>query len=154
MINIKSAVQVGNYIVRQAIEINKPVTPMKLLKLVYMCHGWMLGVYHRPLIQEEVEAWQYGPVIRVLYEAVRDYRSQAITDSLTANPGVFDLDEQSVIDQVFSKYGDFSGIKLSQLTHMKGTPWDRTYNLQGQNGVISNDIIEDYYSQLIAENNN
>ncbi len=32
---------------------------MQLIKLVYLCHGWTMGLYSRPLI-ENVEAWQYA----------------------------------------------------------------------------------------------
>ena len=44
----------------------KEITTMQLLKLVYIAHGWMLGLYDKPLISDEVEAWQYGPFIRVI----------------------------------------------------------------------------------------
>ena len=36
---------------------------MHAIKLVYLCHGWMLGIYGRSLIGEPVEAWRYGPVV-------------------------------------------------------------------------------------------
>ncbi|MBX2835126.1 MAG: DUF4065 domain-containing protein [Micavibrio sp.] len=145
---MKSAINVAEYILKKAQEASDTVTPMQVLKLVYMCHGWMLGLYGRQLIKEDVEAWRYGPVIRELYDEVKDYRSQAITRSLENEPVDFDAAEINIMDQVYSKYGKFSGPALSRLTHMKGSPWDITYNLMGQNCVISNDLIEDYYSKL------
>ena len=36
---------------------------MQVLKLVYYCHAWMLGLYGRPLIRQPIEAWRYGPVV-------------------------------------------------------------------------------------------
>jgi uncharacterized phage-associated protein len=39
-----------------------PLTVMKLLKLVYIAHGWYLAFADKPLISEKVEAWDYGPV--------------------------------------------------------------------------------------------
>ena len=32
------------------------LTPMQVLKLVYISHGWMLGLHQRPLFEEDVEA--------------------------------------------------------------------------------------------------
>ncbi len=151
---MKSAIQVAEYILRKAKEANDTVTPMQMLKLVYMCHGWMLGLYGRQLIREDVEAWRYGPVIRELYEKIRNYRSQAITEVLTEEVNVFDDFEKHIMNQVYLKYGNFSGPALSRLTHLQGSPWDMTYRYHGQNGVISNDLIEDYYSKLAATNSN
>lgn len=145
---MKSAIQVAEYILRKAREANDTVTPMQILKLVYMCHGWMLGLYGRQLIKENVEAWRYGPVIRELYDQVKDFRSQAITAKLSDNVDDFDGPEKNIMDQVYSKYGKLSGPALSRLTHMKDSPWDITYSLSGQNAVISNDLIEDYYAKL------
>lgn len=145
---MKSAIQVAEYILRKASDSDDTLTPMQILKLVYMCHGWMLGLYGRQLIKEDVEAWKYGPVIRELYDEVKDYRSQAITKALSDDVDTFDDAEKNIIDQVYLKYGRFSGPALSRSTHMKGSPWDITYNLLGPNCVISNDLIEDYYRKL------
>jgi len=40
---------------------------MKLQKLVYYAHGWHLALNNEPLIDEQVECWQYGPVISSLF---------------------------------------------------------------------------------------
>ena len=50
----------------------KEITTMQLLKLVYIAHGWMLGLYDLPLISDEV-AWLYGPVIPNLYKEIKSY---------------------------------------------------------------------------------
>lgn len=39
------------------------VSPMKLQKLVYFAPGWYLALFNKPLIDERVEAWKFGPVI-------------------------------------------------------------------------------------------
>ena len=41
-------------------ERHRALTPMQLLKLVYIAHGWRLGLYGKPLIRDEIQAWQYG----------------------------------------------------------------------------------------------
>ena len=123
------------------------LTPMKLLKLVYIAHGWTLGLHARPLIREEVEAWPYGPVIRDLYEAVRRFKDRPVTGRVAA-PAHDELDatERDLVRQVFDIYGRRSGPALSKLTHLPGSPWARTYS--GDFGErISNDLIEDYYQR-------
>jgi uncharacterized phage-associated protein len=37
--------------------------PMKLLKPVYLAHGWNLPIKDEPLLRERIEAWPYGLVV-------------------------------------------------------------------------------------------
>ena len=130
---------------------------MKLIKLVYISHGWMLGLYGRPLIQEDVEAWKYGPVIYELYREVKKFRSRPVDPgqighaSGRANEDEFDEFEEDVMVQVLEIYGKRTAIQLSQLTHSPGTPWDVTYNQIGRSTTISNDLIEDHYARIYED---
>lgn len=130
---------------------NDTLTPMQLLKLVYIAHGWMLGLYGRPLIADEVQAWQYGPVIPKLYNRVRRFRSNPVEGPIPGADGELGADEDSIIGQVYRLYGGYSGPALSRLTHASGTPWHQTY-IPGEYGTpISNDLIEDHYARLAKE---
>ena len=54
---------VANEFLKLADKDNDTLTPMQLLKLVFIAHGWCLGLLGRHLIKDSIEAWQYGPVI-------------------------------------------------------------------------------------------
>ena len=75
-----TALQVANRIIELGRSKHPPqyYTPMQLLKLVYIAHGWTLGICATPLITEQVEAWKYGPVIPDLYQHVKKYGSSSI----------------------------------------------------------------------------
>lgn len=139
---------VANRFLNLAQAANDAITPMQLLKLVYIAHGWMLGLYGRPLIRDEVQAWQYGPVIPRLYNAVRSYRSLPVENTIAVRDENLDQMEESIVAQVYQIYGGMSGPALSRLTHAKGTPWDLTYVPNEFGLQISNDVIEDHYQQL------
>ncbi len=143
-----SAISVADYIINKASESNNTLTPMQVIKLVYLCHGWMLGLYGRPLISEPIEAWRYGPVIDDLYQAVKKFRSNPVTGSLARRPVLFTDDEKNIMDQVVRKYERYSGPALSRLTHAKGTPWSQT--IQSFDNYISNDLIEDHFKKLAS----
>lgn len=145
-----SAIQVADYVLQKTQEKGNSLTPMQVLKLVYLCHGWMLGLYNRPLIEEPVEAWQYGPVIRKLYKVVKKFRSSPVEGPLGKQDVVFDAQEADLMNQVVEIYGGFSGPALSRLTHEPGTPWHITWNSGGHYETISNDLIEDHFKQLQA----
>ena len=125
------------------------LTPMQVLKLVYIAHGWMLGLYGRPLIKDDVQAWQYGPVIPTLYNAMRGYGAGVVTQDIRA-PSNDNLDENEddIVQQVYNLYGDKTGPALSRLTHAAGTPWALTYEPGSFGLVISTDNIEDHYRRL------
>lgn len=145
---MKSSKTVANEFLKLARKADESLTPMQILKLVYIAHGWMLGLYHRPLIRDTVQAWQYGPVIPNLYNAMRQYRSSPVEEVRFPEGEELDKKESDVVSQVFEIYGKLSGPALSRLTHAKDTPWDLVYE-QGSFGiVISNDLIEDHYASL------
>jgi uncharacterized phage-associated protein len=140
--------QVAEYFLYLCGEEHRSLTPMQVLKLVYIAHGWHLGLHGAPLVNEPVEAWQYGPVIPSLYHAYKRYGSSPIDEGPNAKPGGFTHDEETTIGQVWNGYGKRTGVSLSSLTHEPGTPWSITVERLGLGSVISNDLIEDYYSRL------
>jgi uncharacterized phage-associated protein len=142
---------VANRFLKLAQAAGVTLTPMQLLKLVYIAHGWMLALYGRSLIGDEVQAWQYGPVIPKLYNKVRTYRGAPVTDELPARrDDKLDGLEEDLVDQVFRIYGRMSGPALSRITHASGTPWHRTYK-PGEFGVrIPTDLIAGHYEHLAA----
>jgi len=149
-----SSLTVAQYLLDKigAGETERRLTPMQIIKLVYLCHGWMLGLYGRRLINEDVEAWRYGPVIRALYDAVKEFRSEPVVGPIADAESVakFDEEEKSVMDQVFDIYGKYTGIQLSKLTHARGTPWSEIRRTSDKSGweVIPNAMIEEHFREL------
>lgn len=152
-----SAIAVANAFIEKAKEkgIND-LSVMKLLKLVYYAHAWSLAVLDRPLIDEDVFAWPYGPVIKSVYHEFKGYGSNNITKRGTAiicedNEDYFPSykyvfpkmptnDDLSItiIDAVLEAYGDLSAISLSSATHKQGSAWDEV--TKGKSPQEINDI--------------
>lgn len=154
--------KVKSYLVSDLIlnnEASGDVTPLKLIKLVYICHGFHLAVMHDSLIEEHVEAWQYGPVVVGVYDAVRDFRGQPIDRDLFAPYSVYPKykglltdDAKTVIDKVLQVYGKHDGLALSSMTHKKGTPWHTVANREGLGNIIPNELIYEYYKPKVNRN--
>lgn len=142
---------IANRFLELATAAGDTLTPMQLLKLVYIAHGWMLGLYGRPLIRDDVQAWQYGPVIPRLYNAVRRFRSQPVEGRIVGEDGPLTPEEDHIVQQTYQLYGKYSGPALSRITHAPETPWAQTYRA-GEFGIpISNDLIEDHYQRLARQ---
>lgn len=144
---------VANEIIRHAQDDGKSVTHLQVQKLVYYCHAWMLGLYGEPLLKQPVEAWEYGPVIRVVYDGLRQYGRAPVTGRIEHPDERFEERESDLIKQVWESYGHLSGAKLSNMTHRIGTPWYQARHKKRRsgrawNGAIPNGLIREYYEQI------
>lgn len=139
---------VAGYIVGLKTHQRDSLTPLQLMKVVFLCHGWMLGRYGRPLVSDSFDTWRYGPVSPDLYAALKKFGSSVVTEVPGAKPIDPDQEEREVIDVVSAYYARFDGIRLSALTHAPGSPWEAMNKTAGQNESIPNDLIENYYSSI------
>ncbi len=148
-----SPIKLANHILSRARQKGHEVTPLQLMKLVYIAHGWSLHYLDAPLSSENAKAWQYGPVMPSLYQAVRQYRANPITDVLTegSDDQVLSENASNLLDVVYDTYGQYTGIQLSNLTHLPGTPWSQTWEREGQNSTIPNDLIKSHYRKLAED---
>jgi uncharacterized phage-associated protein len=148
-IEMLNSVTVANRLLANAKTDGRTLTPLQILKLVYLAHAWSLGLYARPLITDEIQAWQYGPVIPSLYDRMKDYRGNPVTAPLpTFQNESLSPSQSRLIEQVNDLYGDMTGPELSRITHAPGSPWSQVYE-PGKFGIpISNDIIRDHYKRL------
>ncbi len=74
---------IANYFISMGVIQNKNVTPMKLLKLVYIAYAWYYTVFGKTLFRERPEAWKYGPVIPSIYHEFKRFGSSRIIDLAT-----------------------------------------------------------------------
>lgn len=143
------AVDVAVYILEQL----GPIPAMKLQKLVYYSHAWHLVWEDAPLIDEGIEAWANGPVVRALYA---QHRLQFIVDTrnFDGDSGRLTTAERGSVDAVLGFYGGRSAHELSQLTHQED-PWrvarQRAGLEVGQRGTepISDAEMAEYYGGLV-----
>src|SRR6478672_9634684 len=122
-----SASLIAYAFVKKGVETGKPVTQMKLQKMVYFAHGYHLAKYDEPLIEEDFEAWQFGPVAPSIYNEFKLYGSDPIrmteTDKLLAELRTLSPDAQHAIHYTWEATKDISALKLSGWTHKKNSPW-------------------------------
>jgi len=144
-----SVATIANRIIQFAQDKGISLTPLQLMKLVYMSHGWSLGILNQPLFPEQVEAWRYGPVIPSLYHKTKTYGSGPITELLRA-PLSDQMDDQTdnLLKAVVDNYAMLSGPALSNLTHREGSPWSRVWSDQITGVVIPNQYIQEHYAKL------
>ena len=127
------------------------MTPLQILKLVYVAHGYSLALRCKPLIHNEVQTWRYGPIIYDLYHSVKNYQDDPV-NKLNDEPfKPLDDDSKQLVEAVYDAYKDFDGAQLSSLTHKEGSPWDQVFEKKRSFTPIPNNIIKKYYDNLVEE---
>ena len=148
---------VANDLIHRAEAVGRSLTPMQVQKVVYFCHGWFLGKYGEPLVEQDIIAWEYGPVVPRLYRSLRKYGAKPVSQPIRRVDEVdFDEREELIVSDVFLKYGKLRGSALSTLTHLPGSPWFNVYydRRRGPNSVIPEPEIRDYFASFYGEESN
>lgn len=107
-------------------------------KLLYYVQAWSLAWDGVPLFDEQIEAWQMGPVVRSMRYV------QPPADASRLGP-----EARTTVDAVLSCYGSMTGGQLIELTHAE-EPWkaawgDRPAHARG-NDPISHEMMRRTYT--------
>jgi uncharacterized phage-associated protein len=147
------AAVIANYFIERSNSEGLAIDQMKVQKLVYYAHGWYLAMTDEPLIDEQVEAWRFGPVIPSLYRVLKHCGNQSIKRLIQpAHKELLAFDVQSFLDRIWDLYSHLSGIQLSNLTHQHASPWSRiakrfSYQIP-PNHPLDNDLLRGYFVTL------
>lgn len=150
---------VANFVLDEADSAGIAIYPTSLLKILYFGHGWHLARFSQPLVAQPFEAWEHGPVVRVVYDQIRADSGRPIRIRLqTFNPramktmvasAAFSIHTVGLIRAVIGAYGTFHPYKLSDLTHVEGSPWTKVWDAANMGfapgAKISDGTIREYF---------
>jgi len=137
-------------------------THLQLQKLVYFFYCKYVKKYKSQPFKEPFLAWQYGPVVKEVYEEFKGYgRSEISIDGVDDSEEIlkgdpFKLSAYSrflktpihhqvseVVDETLQELGEFTAFALVDLTHVAGGPWDLVYkDGLGRDCIIPHNLIE------------
>ena len=144
-----TAAQVADYFLAQVDEeCGDSISNLKLQKLLYYAQGFHLAIFDSPLFDDEITAWQHGPVVRSLYRQYKDYGAGALPIPEDVDFSIYTNEVKELLDEISSIFGQFSAWKLSSMTHNE-PPWEDAYALAA-NSTISHSALKQYFkTQLI-----
>jgi uncharacterized phage-associated protein len=146
-----SPTTIANYFIKKHCD-DTQLTPMKLIKLVYIAYGWYLALSDgEELVDEKPQAWNLGPVMPSLYHNLKHYGGNKVNEPipLFKNEEISDNDV-AFLNSIWNKYGKYNGIELSAITHTNGTPWSEIYP-KGTNLEIPKSLILAHYKNLMTQ---
>ena len=118
------------------------ISNLKLQKMMYYQQGFHLAYFGTPLFDEDIVAWQYGPVVPSVYKEYKSFESNSIS---TSKEGIsLSDDEEELFNNVYEEYNQFSAVALMKMTHEE-SPWKTTEI----NSVISRDKMMAFFKTQI-----
>lgn len=156
------AMTIAKYVINHSNGINRPISNLKLQKVLYYIQAAFLVEFGKVCFKEKILAWDYGPVIREVYDEFKVYGREAIPEQNQTKSLVFDhskvqivcqkeafslkQEEKSIIDKVIQAYSPIDNpFELVEKTHEED-PWKNAHKSQ-RGCEISTDSIEAYYKE-------
>lgn len=127
------------YVAKQICEKSEwSVTNLQLQKILYIAQVLHIGLFDKTLFKAKFQAWDYGPVIPILYHKLKMFGNKPLES--WAFLGI-DEDcktvDKNFISEIAEKTLSLPTSKLVGLTHRQGTGWQKRY------GSADNEISEE-----------
>lgn len=134
-----SPASIANGLLNEAFREGARISAMKLHKLVYFVHGFALaGIEEEAYrLNEEFEAWPFGPILPSLFHELRLRGGNPITKFLngfnmrtllpyaTPDPVPTEPALQGIVEMVWQKFAPLSERHLSLITNGPNMPWSK-----------------------------
>lgn len=122
------------------------MTLLKLLKLLYYAEGCSLALDRGSLFDEDIVAWEHGPVVADVWAEYNDpYHLPFGSEEDYASVEKISPDDKALLEEVYQAFGQYSAWGLRNMTHQE-TPWlETTRGGTVFNGVIDRNLIKDYF---------
>ena len=131
------------------------LTLMKLLKLLYYAEGCSLALERGSLFDEDIVAWEHGPVVEDVWRAYNKapYNLPLTKKDVAALAKIdANAEDSALLGEVFDVFGQYSAWGLREKTHQE-TPWlVTTQNGTRLNGVIDRGLVKAYFQEHYIDN--
>lgn len=135
---------VAKYIINYCYSKKLPISNLKLQKLLYFVQAQFLVKKDYPCFPEEIEAWDFGPVVPEIYRIYKKYGSSNLPKSQDFILESVSENDRILINSIIDKCALYSATQLVTITHNQ-TPWLRAYQPY-QSNIITKQSIKDYFS--------
>lgn len=121
------ALDLSKYIITKCMNDRKPISNLQLQKILYYIQVRFLKTKGVPAFSDEIEAWQFGPVVRAVYQQYCGAGSFPLRFVYENIADVVSASEREIIDNIVVDKREKEPWDLVEETHAKGKAWDLTY---------------------------
>lgn len=131
-----NAIDIAKYIISKCTRDDKPISNLQLQKILYFIQRDYLKNNKYPLFEDDIEAWQFGPVVPEVYYAFCGMGSMKIIGEYITSQSIDDKDKV-FIDAIVETKRVKTPWALVEESHTPGGAWDAVY----QNGIGDHKVI-------------
>lgn len=157
-----NVLDVSRFIINYCNEKDYHISNLKLQKILYFIQAYYLSKTEskEPCFKDVIEAWDFGPVIPVVYHEYKRFGSTNIPKINTYiefdindfwKSKVVEYDDRIIADgdkkiicKLVDNFSQISTTRLVQITHNQ-SPWIDAYS-KGRTTVISTEAIRSYFN--------
>lgn len=148
---------IARFIINYCNENDIVISNLKLQKLLYFIQAYFLITFDKTCFRENIEAWDFGPVIPEAYHEFKQYGSgnipkitRYIVDSsddcyYEEYNSTISNNDQKAIEEVIEEFKEYTATDLVKLTHSQD-PWKYVYT-PCANNIITTKSIKDYFNE-------
>lgn len=141
-----SVIDVAKYVIWYCQRREYSISNLKLQKILYFIQAEFLVSKGEPCFIEEIEAWDFGPVVPEAYHEFKVFGSSNIPAFVCKNADMNILDsDKEIIDEMVDQCSRYSAAMLVEITHNQD-PWNDVY-VKHCNNVISKESIKKYFME-------
>ena len=153
--------KICNFLLANFDAVEFDLTNLRINKLLFFIQAGALRQMPEGLIRNHFEAWQFGPVIKPVFDAFKMHKESPITGpaefldySLGQQiPVPFDdirEEHRKIIIREFKAYSHFTTGQLVSLSHEANGPWDTVYRAHLADPTLSpripNQLIREHFA--------
>ncbi len=143
-IRIYSAIDIADFIVRKCDDLGFGISNLKLQKILYFVQAEFLVSLKKACFEEEIEAWDFGPVVPEVYRKYRVYGGANIPVCFKHNTNeLIEKEDGELIEEIIQECNKYSAVDLVGITHSQ-KPWKDAYK-KGENRIITKESIKSYF---------
>lgn len=103
---------------------NADMSIMRLDQLLYCSQELSLRKTGKPLFDDPIEAWEYGPVVRDVYDRYKGHHAQPLHTDRKIDDIVdsMSVQEVEILADAYSRMRYYPTEKLVDITHASGSP--------------------------------
>lgn len=142
-----TGLDIANFFIQLACDLqDNSMDNLKVNKMVYYAQAWSVIRNNRTLFDEEIQAWDYGPVVPSVYRTYKSCGRNPIAEPQeTFDERRLSSEDLELLIDVYRAYGKYTGKTLIDMTHAPNEPWTRVYQF-GKNSPISIDLIRECFA--------
>lgn len=133
------ALDIAKYIVTKCKNDGNPISNLQLQKILYYIQKEFLQSNNGEVaFDDQIEAWQFGPVVPNVYYEFCGYGAMTILSEYEVNHLI--KKDQSIIDKIVEEKRTLNPWDMVEETHKPGGAWDQAYK-NGNKSIIDVDLI-------------